>query len=164
QNTCIKRIIESSNISLYELEKIIINSIEGIQKEKKYEEHIREILLKVNILTVFPEIKTLVTSHSNIEEIKCIPTNNPPENEDFKSEPDSVLMYTQFLLQQLDQRKINEIWNISRLTERNMNHISRKYHNNAIEEPDFYEQQFIDESSADNETYKRIYVLWRSME
>ncbi|CAG8809845.1 8102_t:CDS:2, partial [Cetraspora pellucida] len=111
QNVCIKRIIESSNTSLYKLEKVIINNVENIQKEKEYEEHIREISSVVNILTVFPKIEVLVSyylqtnvakfvisqmkesvfytaSYSNIEEVKCTLMNNLSENEDFENKPD----------------------------------------------------------------------------
>lgn len=60
QNAGIKRVIESSNTSLSELGKFMISSSEEPQKQRQYEERIREIPSTYNILTIYPEIEILV--------------------------------------------------------------------------------------------------------
>lgn len=55
--------------------------------------------------------------------MRSLPANNPSEIENFEDEPDNIFMCAQFLLQRLDLTKINEIWNISRITGCNTNHV-----------------------------------------
>ncbi|RIB05664.1 hypothetical protein C2G38_2047425 [Gigaspora rosea] len=124
----------------------MISSSKETQKQRQYEERIREIPSTNNILTIYPEIEILVdrylepnvarfivgqlkesiyyTAHLlSIEEVKSLPANNPSESENFEDEPDNIFMCAQFLLQRLDLTKINEIWNISRITDCSTNHV-----------------------------------------
>ncbi|CAG8725123.1 23706_t:CDS:2 [Cetraspora pellucida] len=131
QNACLKHIIESSNTSLYELGKVLINSVEDNIRQKHYKEITKDVPFTVNTITIFPKIESLISRylrpnivqflvgqmkesvfyisfHSNIEEIQNMFMNKPSESDNFENEPDCVFLCAQFLLQQLDCSKIKE--------------------------------------------------------
>ncbi|CAG8800538.1 33009_t:CDS:2, partial [Racocetra persica] len=99
QNACLKRIIKSSNTSLYELRKVLIDSGESNIRQKQYEDLVSSIPSNINTITIFPQIELFINH---------IPVNKPSKSDNFKDEPDSVFLCAQFLLQQLDYTKIEE--------------------------------------------------------
>ncbi|CAG8751276.1 13747_t:CDS:2, partial [Racocetra persica] len=146
QNACLKHIIESSNTSLYELGKVLIDSVEDNIRQKHYEEITRGVPFTVNTITIFTKIESLISRYlhpnvvqflvgqmkesvfyisfrSNIEEIQNMTMNKPSESDNFKNEPDCVFLCAQFLLQQLDCSNIKEVWKVSRVTRQNINHV-----------------------------------------
>ncbi|RIB26311.1 hypothetical protein C2G38_2163710 [Gigaspora rosea] len=102
QNACLKHLIESSNISLYELGRVLINNINNNTKQKQYEELIRVGQMKESVY--------YISFHSNIEEIKNMPVSKLSKSDNFENELDSVFLCAQFLLQQLDCTKIEELF------------------------------------------------------
>ncbi|CAG8757644.1 516_t:CDS:2, partial [Gigaspora rosea] len=115
------------------------NSFNDNTKQKQYEELIKGIPSTVNTITIFPQIESIIGHYlqpnvarflvgqmkesvyyisfrSNIEEIKNMPVNKPSESDNFEDEPDGVFLCAQFLLQQLDCTKIEEVWKVSRVT------------------------------------------------
>ncbi|RIB18659.1 hypothetical protein C2G38_2036714 [Gigaspora rosea] len=60
QNACIKRIVESSNTSLCELGKVLIDISEDKVGQTKYQDQIKNISLTVNVAMIFPTIEMLV--------------------------------------------------------------------------------------------------------
>ncbi|RIB23006.1 hypothetical protein C2G38_2172475 [Gigaspora rosea] len=111
QNAGLKRIIESSNMSLYELGKVLIDSAEDNIKQKQYKDLIRGVSLKVNITTIFPQIELLISYYLHpkviwflvdqmkksvfylsfrfsIKEIQNMSVNEPSESDNFEDEPD----------------------------------------------------------------------------
>ncbi|CAG8712348.1 5134_t:CDS:2 [Dentiscutata erythropus] len=157
QNAGIKQIIESSNTSLSELGKFIISSIEEIQKQKQYEERIREIPSTNNILTIYSEIKILVDHYLNqmlhdlfIEEVRSVPANNPSESENFKDELDNVFMCAQFLLQRLDLKKLMRFETFQELQLINIRWIPLKYCTDKIMNRNYYGQRFMNSATDSN--------------
>ncbi|CAG8493876.1 13444_t:CDS:2, partial [Gigaspora rosea] len=72
-------------------------SSEETQKQRQYEERIREIPSTNNILTIYPEIEILVDRYlePNVARfivVRCLPANNPSESENFEDEPDNIFM------------------------------------------------------------------------
>ncbi|CAG8547072.1 20483_t:CDS:2 [Cetraspora pellucida] len=146
QNACIKRVLESSNTSLCELGKILIDQAENRINQKKYKNLVRDVPLTTKYITIFPLIEAIVSCylcqnvaqhiinqmkkcvyytayHSSIEEVENTLADEPSESESFEDEPDSVLVCAQFLLNQLDKANIEEVWKISQIIGRNINHM-----------------------------------------
>ncbi|CAG8576463.1 16725_t:CDS:2 [Cetraspora pellucida] len=132
QNACIKRVLESSNMSLCELSKILINQAENRINQKKYENLVRDVPLTTKYITIFPPIEAIVSCYlcqnvaqhiinqmkecvyytaycSSIEEVENTLADEPSESESFEDEPDSVLVCAKFLLNQLDKANIEEL-------------------------------------------------------
>ncbi|CAG8714065.1 35996_t:CDS:1 [Racocetra persica] len=147
ENACIKHLLESSNTSLCDLGKVLMNHVEDKASKKQYEELISiSVPLTMNRVTIFLAIESVVTHYlhlkvaqyiigqmkkcvyyiacpSNIEEIEHMSTDEPSESERFEDKPDSVLACARFLLHQLHYYSIVEVWKISRITGRNVNHV-----------------------------------------
>ncbi|RIB29075.1 hypothetical protein C2G38_2306823 [Gigaspora rosea] len=64
-----------------------------------------------------------IALRSSIEEVKNMSINEPFQHEDIEDKMDSVSICAKFFLQQLDYSSIVEVWNISRVTCQNVNHI-----------------------------------------
>ncbi|CAG8731983.1 5052_t:CDS:2, partial [Gigaspora rosea] len=102
-----------------------------------------------------------ISFHSNIEEIKNMPVSKLSKSDNFENELDSVFLCAQFLLQQLDCTKIEEVWKVSKVTRQDINHvvfcltnrsyscicllqqkqrlwIPKMYQDDVIIEPDYY--------------------------
>ncbi|CAG8774408.1 4255_t:CDS:2, partial [Racocetra persica] len=147
KNTCIKYLFESSNMSLCDLGKVLMNHVKDKASEKQYEELISiSVPLTMNHITIFLAIESVVIHYlrlkvaqyiigqikkyvyyiaylSNIEEIEYMSTDELSESKRFEDEPDSVLACAWFLLHQLHYDSIVEVWKISRITGRNINHV-----------------------------------------
>ncbi|CAG8487350.1 25019_t:CDS:2, partial [Racocetra persica] len=110
ENVCIKYLLESSNMSFYDLRKVFMNCVEDKASEKQYEELISiSVLLTINCVTIFLAIESIGTYYlrlkvaqyiigqmkkcvyytaylSNIEEIEHITTDKPSESKRFEDE------------------------------------------------------------------------------
>ncbi|RIB10969.1 hypothetical protein C2G38_2204690 [Gigaspora rosea] len=91
QNACIKRVLESSNIPLCDLEQI--------KKSLFY-----------------------TASCSTIEEVESFTINEPSQSKDVDDEPDAINLSAKYLLDNLEQSTIEEIWKLSRVTSSRINH------------------------------------------
>ncbi|CAG8534169.1 7715_t:CDS:2, partial [Gigaspora rosea] len=114
--------------------------------QTKYQDQIKNISLIVNVATIFPTIEMLVKRYlqpnvtwflinqmkesifytacrTSIKEVKEISTNEPSNSENLEDEYDSVYICARFLLDRLNCANISEIWNVSRITNSDVNHI-----------------------------------------
>ncbi|CAG8596150.1 17241_t:CDS:2 [Dentiscutata erythropus] len=130
ENACIKCVLESSNTSLCDLAKVLLDRVESRAIEKQYD--MINVPLTTNCVTIFPTIEAAVThylcpkvtqftinqmkecvyytaQHSSIEEIENTPEVEPSESENFEDELDSVLACARLLLHQLHCINIAEI-------------------------------------------------------
>ncbi|CAG8787992.1 7500_t:CDS:2, partial [Dentiscutata erythropus] len=82
QNACLKHIIESSNTSLYELRKVLIDSAKDTIKQKQYKDLTRGVnLMKESVFYIL--------FRSNIEKIQNMSINKLSDSDNFEDEPDS---------------------------------------------------------------------------
>ncbi|CAG8741786.1 28159_t:CDS:2, partial [Racocetra persica] len=145
QNACIKRVLENSNTSLYDLNKVLIECSKEEQKRKQFEEWKRGVSSMTNATTIFPSIKSLVkyylrpniahflveqmkeslyytASHAIVEEIESLTSYESSQSEDIDDKPDAIVLCAMYLLKCLERTSIVEIWKISRVTSQGVNH------------------------------------------
>ncbi|CAG8543433.1 3828_t:CDS:2 [Gigaspora rosea] len=138
QNSCIKRVISNSNISLCDIGKILIERSDKERKHKLIEEWRSNIPNTTSVSTVFPTIESLVKKYLRpnvsrflIEQMKesvyyvasrttieteSLKVQEPSTSDDFNDEYNSAFMCAKYLLEHLESNTIEEVWNISRVT------------------------------------------------
>ncbi|CAG8630709.1 8650_t:CDS:1 [Cetraspora pellucida] len=145
QNACIKRVLESSNTSLYELGKVLMERNNEEQKRKQFEEWKHGTLSSTIVVTIFPAIESLVkcylrlnvshflieqmkkslyymASHSTVEEVESLIICELSQSKDMDGELDAVNLSAKCLLDRLERNTIEEIWKLSRVTSSKINH------------------------------------------